>query len=178
MELRPELIIQTVIKSLSDNVIHAIDKDDAPAKQQAQLSIALLEILRKRLPIMYRYDRHDLKHFVELAQQLIQDDDDNRRSEELQKICDDANAVLDRARAEPSELLESGKLIRSAIGNFIDDVRDEGDLDRTKRVDQLIVQSAEELTRRERSWMLPFGFEADASVIPELESLLEPANTW
>ena len=70
MELRPELILTTVIKSLGDNVIPAIDPDNAPARQQAQLSIALLEILKSRLPLMYRYDRHDLKSFVELGKLL------------------------------------------------------------------------------------------------------------
>jgi hypothetical protein len=48
MEIRPELILRAVIKSLRDNVVPAVNAADAPAVQQLALSVSLLEILEKR----------------------------------------------------------------------------------------------------------------------------------
>jgi len=176
MELRPELILTTVIKSLGDNVIPAIDPDNAPARQQAQLSIALLEILKSRLPLMYRYDRHDLKSFVELGETLASSGSNKEATRNIERLCSEARELLGRARADPGEMLERSKDLRRAISVYVDDVRETGDEHTALKVDRIVVASAEELTLRERAWMLPFGFEADPAIVPDLETLLDPVR--
>ena len=172
MELRPELVITAVIKSLRDNVFSAIDPQNMPALQQAQLSIALLEIVQTRMLLMYRYDRHDLSHLVELAHEIAEKYLDADEAEEMRKSCRRAQEVLDRAKADPSELIETVRSIRGNISNAVRSSHSKSD--KVRALEKLVVQSAAEMTLRERSWAAPFGFEADPGAVPEIETLLDP----
>lgn len=170
MEHRPEMILQAVVKSLRDNVVPAVDAENAPAQQQLAIGIALIEIVLSRIPLMYRYDRQDLTKLAELAETLLATD--APRGEALRAQVDRAADVLARARADPGELAATIAALRDGIGRFATIEQARGDADRVRAVRKAIVASAGEMILRERAWVAPFGFEADPQAIPPIETLL------
>ena len=124
--------------------------------------------------MIYRYDRHDLARFVELAWNLVQIGGKNATS--LAQLCMKAKEVLARARAEPSELDDMRREIRAAISDAVAQAETTGGGTKTKAIDRAIVTSAAELVMRERAWVVPFGFEAEPTAIADIEQLLDPVN--
>ena len=67
MELRPAFQIPALIKSLTDVVLPAVDPANKLAQEQGQLIVGMLALIAQRLPLQYRYDRHELDSFIALA---------------------------------------------------------------------------------------------------------------
>src|SRR5690606_9798000 len=59
----PEIDTQlaAVIKSLGDNVLPAVDNSNPLAGEQIRLCLATLGLIKKRLPDLHRYQRHELE---------------------------------------------------------------------------------------------------------------------
>ena len=56
-----EVQLQAVIKSLKDNVLPAIDAENALAQQQIQLSLATLGIALEHMPLVHSVARKDIE---------------------------------------------------------------------------------------------------------------------
>ena len=70
MEMRPSFQIPALIKSLTDVVLPAVDPANKLAQEQGQLIVGMLHLIAQRLPLQYRYDRHELLSFIGLADEI------------------------------------------------------------------------------------------------------------
>jgi hypothetical protein len=178
MEMRPQLMLQAVTKSLIDIVIPAVSPDNKLAQEQSRLILGILQILMTRLPLAYRYDRTELDRLVALAGTLTAEGYDGSLSQEAARQLDAAKAtgldVLDRARAEPAELEDTVRAMRTAVAELIRAVHGDGEGPRAEAVRDIVFKASKEQLDRERAWVVPYGFEADASVVPPLETVLAP----
>ena len=154
MDLRPALQIQTVIKAMTDVVLPAVDPNNKLAQEQARLVIGMLHLVAQRQPLMYRYDRDELSRFLALAETLEDQAKDLPGAKEaLHALANSVEAgedVLDRARAEPSELENANFDLREKIGALITAIYSAGDVAKLKHISTTVTAHAKEQLLRER----------------------------
>jgi len=169
MDVRPELQLQSMIKAMSDIVLPAVDADNRLAQEQARLVIATLNLVAKRLPIAYRYDRDELERYVRLSQDLLASVGTTVAGAavaQLQALNDSGADVLERARAEPAELETTVFALRAAVGELIQETRAGGDPRCQAAVRSLVLAAAKQELDRERALVVDIGFEADPQDMP------------
>ena len=72
MDLRAPLQLKSMIKSMSDVVLPAIDPGNRMAQEQAQLILGMMHLMALRLPLQFHYDLDELRRYLGLAQELLQ----------------------------------------------------------------------------------------------------------
>lgn len=176
MDVRPALQIQTVIKAMSDVVLPAVDPNNKLAQEQARLAIGMLNLVAQRLPLTFRYDRDELARFLALANELQAQAKDLPGAAEalknLETTTDVGADVLDRARAEPSELERANFALRDQIGALITALYAANGTAKLKHISSIVTAHAKEQLLRERSWLIGQGWEADPKSIPAIETLI------
>lgn len=177
MELRPEFLIQTIIKTLRDTVLPAVDPDNKLATEQAQLVVAMLGIVQQRLPLMYRFDRDELDRSLALAEALqAQAAEVPGVAEHLQALSVSmatGKEVLIRAKAEPDELVTANFTLREKVGALITALYSSTNTSDLKQTSAIVTSHAREQLLRDRAFLIAQGWEADPQSIPELETLLD-----
>lgn len=176
MELRPSLQIKTVIKAMTDVVLPALDPANKLAQEQARLCIGTLQIVLSRLPLGFAYDRDELGRSLELARGLIEAAAGQPVAADALTALAQATAqgadVLDRARAEPSELEAANVDLRDKIGALIPTLYANAEIADLKTVSTLITENAREQLVRDRSWLIGQGWEPDPKALPAVETLI------
>jgi hypothetical protein len=160
MQIRPEIALQAVLKSLADVVLPALDPDNKLAQEQAQLVVGLLTLVATRLPLQHGYDVDELIRAITLARAIG-------------VPADNAADTLDRARVSPTELVSAIASLNSAIGLQIDAVMATAPADIRAATSAAVLAAAHEQHLCERSWLLMQGWETDPRSVPAIESLLE-----
>lgn len=169
MDVRPALQLQSMIKAMNDIVLPAVDADNRLAQEQARLVIATLQLVARRLPIAYRYDRDELERYVKLSRDLLAAVGDTLGGETvapLQGLVTRGADVLDRARAEPAELESAAFELRAAVGALIQASRAQRDTRCQAAVRALVLAAAQQELDRERALVIDIGFEADPHDMP------------
>lgn len=176
MDLRPEFIVKTVVKALTDTVLPAVDPANKLAQEQAQLAVAMLGIVLQRLPLMYRYDRDELARNLALADSLREQAARfPGTAEAVHALGTSAAAgedVMDRSRAEPSELEAANFDLRARIGDLITLIYAHTDIDDLKHISAAVTGHAREQLLRDRAWLIGQGWEPDPKAMPALETLI------
>jgi hypothetical protein len=178
MQLRPQIQIQAVIKAMMEDVIPALDQTNQLAMQSAQLTIGTLALIAQHLPLEYRYDCDELTRLVALAATLGAQAKDgasmNDVVAELTAAAKSGNDVLDRARAEPSEIVDAVRRLRSATGEVVRAVFKSGSEAAQTAAQAAVLAMSKEQLLRDRSWLLMQGWEPDPKSVPAIDTLLAP----
>jgi hypothetical protein len=176
MDLRPALQIQTVVKTLTDVILPALDPNNKLAQEQARLSIGTLQLVLQRQALLYRYDLDELSRSLELVRNLrAQAKDLPGSAQTLRSLEDSAKVgadVRERARAEPSELEAANLDLREKIGAVVTAVYSSSDSAKLKEISKTIMAHAKEQLLRERAWLIAQGWEPDPKSVPAIETLL------
>lgn len=164
MELRATFQIPTLIKAMTDVVMPAVDPDNKLAQEQAQLIVGCLHLMAQRLPLQYRYDRHELKCFIALATELQQEVGGSPALAEalatLNQRATSGQDVLARAGAEPTELETANLTLRDAVGQLIVAASVADDDARRVAIDKAVMAHAKDQLLRERAWLALQGGKA------------------
>ena len=180
MDVRPDIQLQSMIKAMNDIVLPAVDADNRLAQEQARLVIATLQLVAKRLPIAYRYDRDELARYVALSRDLLAQVSASLADPlvaHLQQLVSAGADVLERARAEPAELELSVFALRAAVGDLIQETRTQNDPRCRAAVRKLVLAAAKVELDRERALVVDIGFEADPNDMPRpILEQLPPVN--
>jgi aminopeptidase N len=180
MEMRPDLQIQTVIKAMMEDVIPALDPDNQLAQQAAQLTIGTLTLVAQHLPLEYRFDCDELQRLIELAEQLKRDAKGGADTEgalaKLSAAAETGADVIERAKAEPSELLEAIRRLRAAGSDTVTAVFAEGDEATQQAVQATVLASSKDQLLRDRSWLIMQGWEPNPKSVPPIDQLLAPIS--
>lgn len=178
MQLRPDIQIQTVIKAMMDDVIPAMDQNNQLAMQSAQLTIGTLSLIAQHLPLEYRFDCDELARLLEAAatlkQQAAGGEETATALDTLARASTAGADVLARARAEPSEILQAIRELRSATGDTVRAVYAEGEEGTIAAVEATVLSSSKEQLLRDRSWLVMQGWEPDPEAVPAIDELLAP----
>ncbi|MGD9661951.1 MAG: hypothetical protein AB7U63_11800 [Porticoccaceae bacterium] len=173
MDIRPKFQIQVMIKAMEDVVIPAVDATEPMALEQAKLVLSSLRVLKDRLPLWYRYNRDELRRYLDLSRSLlavIPSSDDTGK--ELADVLAYGNRILEQAGTEPKELEDAIAACRSSIVKIMDAMEQNGVSLIHSEVGRLVLSASQTQLDRERAWLIPFGFESDPSTIKAIEDQL------
>lgn len=181
MQLRPEIQIRSLMKSLKDVVLPALDPKNKLAVEQGQLIMGMLHVMSRRLPLEYRFDCDELERLLELSRHLRGEarggTETTAAAEAMWASTSLGADVLERARAEPGEVYAAVKELRSKIARLVECVSRDGDrASRAAVTASVQLAYAEQLTR-DRAWVIDQGWEPDPSALPSIESLLATRGT-
>jgi len=180
MDVRPEIQIQSMIKAMIDVVLPAVDPEHKMAQEQARLIIGTLQLVAKRLPIAYRYDRDELERYVALSQALMDQVGATLAGPTmttLEKLAAQGGDVLERARAEPAELEKAVFDLRATVGDLVHEARSKGTPEARTAVTRLVLTAAKTEIDRERALVVDMGFEMDPEHMPvPIDKQLPPLN--
>ena len=180
MQVRPEIQIQTVIKAMMEDVLPALDSSNQLAMQSAQLAIGTLTLIAQHLPLQYRFDCDELKRLIELSETLRGMTRGGPQTQSalagLQEAARAGNDVIDRARAEPGEVLDAIRGLRAAAAGTVRAVYADGPEASQQDVEQTVLAMSQEQLLRDRSWLLMQGWEPDPKAVPAIDTLLAPVG--
>ncbi len=162
-----ELQLKVVIKSLSDNVLPAVDSKNQLALQQAQLSIATLQAAVQNLPYQQRLLREDIQLHCELAESLKDDIDSEEKRDQIMVAMNRCHKALNDPAINFLELQSFARDIRAEIAGLIKS----GDIGLKSAYSDVLNTSARCLLLG-RSYNKSKGFEPNDQDVPSLESLL------
>lgn len=178
MQLRPDVLLAGTIKSLRDVVAPALDPANTLAQEQLAVGIGLLELLRTRLPLEFRFDLDELARLLAFAHTLSacgQDMSADPCLEALRAAKRAGEDVLARAGAAPAEVLAAVSELRARSGEAVTALFEHGDAAlRSALTRETLAYSREQLLR-DRAWTAPQGWEAPTGALPAIERLLDVA---
>ena len=175
MQLRPLLQIQTIMKAMSEDIIPALDQTNQLAMQSAHLTIGTLALMAQHLPLEYRYDCDELTRLIECAKSLgvqLKPEGGATAAAELIEAGKVGSDVLSRARAEPSEIVDAVRRLRTASANAVTAVYAAGDEAAQAAVEKTVLSMSKQQLLRDRSWLLMQGWEPDPKSVPGIAELL------
>lgn len=176
MRLDSNIQLTSMIKSIKETIIPAIDTGNKLALEQAHLVLGMLTLLMQRDDLRYRYDCDELlrlKALSEGIQAQIRGGESTRAA--LNKLALAASygaGVLDRARAEPAELVNAVRSLRAGISSVIQAVFTDGEPESKEAMRERVLANAKAQLLRERSWVIMQGWEVDPGQVPPIESLI------
>ena len=161
---------------MKDTVLPAIDPNNKLAVEQANLILGMLNIMSQRIDLEYRYDRDELERilgFAALLQRQTKGGSDTRAALlELEPVVASGADVLNRAKAEPAELMRAVRSLRAKVGEVIQAIFVDGKPAAKQAMREGVLANAREQLLRERSWLIMQGWEADPAQVPPIESLI------
>jgi hypothetical protein len=178
MQMRPELQINSMIKAMTDVVIPAVSSDNKLALEQSQLIVAMLRLMAKQLPVQFQFDRDELRRLLATAIQLRDIPVDGNATVEaakegLAEHCAAAADTLDQCQLDPSALIIANRELREAIGTLVSAIAATVDTAAQYDVETAVLGMSKEQLLRDRSLMLPQGWEPDSTAVPDIETLLD-----
>lgn len=156
MQLKPSLQLASVIKSLRDAVLPAINPANRMALEQLHIALAHLALLQERLPLSYRFDCDELRRSKELAETLRYlccATAHRAHYEALTKVAGSAGDILARAGAEPDEIRMANTQLRAANAQAVSALSVAPESAGAAR--RAVLDSAREQLLRDRAWLLP-----------------------
>ncbi|WP_293371151.1 hypothetical protein [Nevskia sp.] len=176
MELRPAFQIPAIIKSLSDVVLPAVDPANKLAQEQGQLVVAMLHLIAQRLPLQYRYDRHELSRYLALADALagagaaIPEAADALHA--LAASAAEGRLLMAAAGTEPAALEAANLALRERVGAVVTAAAATAQDVALKAINAAVMAHTQEELLRERAWIALQGWEGPASGLPAIETLI------
>lgn len=176
MEIRPSLMIPAMVKAMTDTVLPALDPDDKLANEQARLVVGMLQLMAARLPLLARYDRAELRHYVRLAGRVGEESRGGAKTTEavrdLATAASEAETTLEDGAADPADVERALFDLRARVGALVRAVAEDGGERSRSAVRRTIVDASRSEIERARAWILPQGWEGNPASLPPIEQLL------
>ena len=172
MQLRADIQLRAAIKALTDTVAPAIDPAHKLALEQVQMVIGALTIVEQNLPLQFRFDCNELARLLRLAKSMMGGDGSVTALDGVVRAADAGARVLDRARADPADVLNAVRDLRAECGAATTTLFRDGSPAARKAITDTVLGYSKEQTLHDRSWLLNVGFEPAGSGVPPIEQLL------
>jgi len=172
MQLRPEISIHAMIKSLSDAVLPAVDPNNKLAVEQLQLTIGLLSMMEQRMPLEFKFDCDELDRLLGFVAELKRHAKAGEAMIDL--VASEAKGadVRRRAQASPAEIVEAIHALRATGGALAASGYREGTPEQRAAIMKTVLSMSEQQLLRDRAWVMPQGWESQPELVPPIEKLL------
>jgi len=172
VQLQPEIILVSTIKSLRDVVAPAVDPTNKLAQEQVQVAIGLLSLLAQRLPHQFRFACDELQRLLEFANSLQTLTTDANNATTLSETIALSADVMRRAQAEPHELETAIRALREITSTSVDATYRTASSDEKSQVKKLVLDYSAEQLKRDRAWVIAQGWEEHPENLASIETLL------
>jgi hypothetical protein len=166
--------IDSMIQTMADIVIPAIGADSSLARDQAQLVMAHLLLIKTQLPYADRFDADELSSAVELARKLIEIAKGGAETQDgaarLAQAVDGAEGV------DPAVRHMAYRAVCAASEDLVRAGRLDGDAATVIETAAAVRDHARRKVERDRIWFRDSGFDAEKDSLPPLSSLFEPGG--
>ena len=159
--------IDSMVQAMDDIVLPSIDENNNLAREQAQLVIAHLNLLKKQFAHADAFDRIEMANAVQLGRQL------------LELTTADAGVAGDRPVLEAA--INAGqalpdrqgalRAVNGATEAFIRALRQRGERRSIDAMTRAVLALSQEQSRRNLVWFASNGFDADRDSLPSIESM-------
>ncbi|QUT07214.1 hypothetical protein KFK14_07330 [Sphingobium phenoxybenzoativorans] len=166
MVLDINLQLNVVMKALRDAVGPAVDPGNKMAVEQLQLSIATLNMVIDRLPLVRKCVRRALADTIEMAERISELDESNPLDPQVTRA---RAALLDPALDNEDLDVIRQDLLSRVTALFSHERRP----DARRAMARAIVAASKPQTDMARAWCVNSGFELDPSVLPKIEAILD-----
>jgi hypothetical protein len=160
------LRLQTILRSLTETVIPAIDPEHKVALDQAHIIAGNLRILLDQIGRTGDYQRVELDEYRRLGAALLDRLEDDRGAEDMRVLF--RQSIPEGERPLDDLLLRTKHAVDSLVRRGLSSEDEAVRRDCTAHV---LDQAGRQLTR-ERVWFRAAGFELDADALPSLEEVL------
>ena len=170
--------LRAAIRALDEVVAPAIDGSNPLAVEQVKLVSRFLGFLRSRIPYEHARAHHEVRHYLALAQELIElapNDAPARSRQLLTAAIQTSTPLVGDPLSSAQQLQDAAKSLSAALSTLVRDVTDSPVSVRAP-VERAIVRASASLLDAQRAWFLPMGFEPDAERVPALETALGAAR--
>ena len=176
MQLRSEIQLATMMRSMKDVVIPAIEPGNQLAQEQAQLIMGMLNLMSRQLPLQYRFDRDELTRLIDYTDRLATHSGQNpslkNDFQALSQAAESARQLLSGCGTDPAELHRAIKQLRENISELVKSASAVGDDTLMSSIEPVILELSREQLLRDRSLLLDQGWEPEPESIPDIETLL------
>jgi hypothetical protein len=152
--------LNSIVGSLIDVVLPAIDPGDAAALEQAQLIVASLHVIRSQIDFAHAFEVADNRSLIELIKAL---------TTILRRPCPaqmaDFAAALSRPATFTKDIRAANRLMRDMVATLVDEAAAAADPATFKQVAQAILASEELQIRRDRAFVAGTGFDVEAKTL-------------
>lgn len=178
MQMQAALQLQSAIKALTDVVLPAVDPANKLAQEQCRLVIGTLGLMAQQLPLSFRFGCDELSRLLRLAEVLRDAAQGGPNTtacvEKMSQTAAAASHTLDRAQAGPDAIEQAIRELRAATSLVVRSSFVDGNEAALKQVQDAVLAAAREQLLRDRSWVLPQGWEPAPDAVPKIGDLLEP----
>lgn len=173
MNFRYDIQVQTAIRAMQEVVIPAVDSVNKMAVEQAGLVLAMLQLLERTLPLVFRYDCAELEGNLALVVELRAAGEQVPSllgsSGQMAATAASASATLNRPRIDPKEIERACRDIRSAIADFVTLAYREAPVSERQILSRLTLESTRKQLLRERAWVISQGWESEPEKLQPIE---------
>ena len=166
--------LRAAIKALDEVVAPAIDTATPLAVEQLRLVSRFLGFLRTRMPYEHARARHELHHYLGLAESLVTlapNDAPFRSRDALDAAIQAGTPVLHDAAASAQQLQDTIKSLSCALSTLVREVAGAAAAAR-EPIERAVILAAQGLLDAQRAWFLPMGFEPDPRCVPSMDDAL------
>jgi hypothetical protein len=144
--------IDSIVRALSVVVLPSLPPEAGLAREQLQLCVKQLEIIRSQLDEMLSYEAEELVDAVSLMEELA------AVASPVRNVLVD---VLRHARnaASPDAIRKARRALHAAIGDLL--ISPPGGLPRgaEQKMSQIVLRAEKQRTLKDRRWFRAFGFD-------------------
>ncbi|PPA02310.1 hypothetical protein C4E44_20085 [Pseudomonas sp. MWU12-2312b] len=177
MQLRSEIQLISMMKSMNDVIIPAISPDNDLAIQQAHLVVAMLKLMTIQLPLQFRFDRDELQRLLastsEFAHLRTTDPKIDVAWGRLNALRALNATMLEQNIVEPTELAAAVKTMRTEMSALMAVAATSCDQQALAAIEKTVMALSKAQLKRDRSLLASLGWEADPSALPLIEKILE-----
>lgn len=172
MQLRPDISIHAMIKSLTDAVLPAVDPNNKLALEQLQLTIGLLSMMEQRMPLEFKFDCDELDRLLGFAAELKRHARGGEALADLVASETQGADVRRRAQASPAEVVAANRALRAASGAVAASAYRDGTPEQRAAIMKTVLSMSGQQLLRDRAWVMPQGWEAQPELVPPIADLL------
>jgi hypothetical protein len=150
--------LASIVRALSGVVLPSLPPEAALAREQVQLSIGHLQILRAQLDHLPAYEAEELADAVALAQALGACQGGPQTGAATAALR--AALGTARAAADPAAVREARVDVNGAIARLVAAAAEDGDATGRAGLRRAILAHEQARTAKDRRWFAPFGFDS------------------
>ena len=154
--------LQTLISSLSEVVIPAIDQNNATAIEQAQIICASLTLIATQVDYLHPYELISVSALIELNERVCAAAELSVGNE-----AEFAKAVLAKPLASTLELRLASNALRSRVVDIVASC----DKDIAANIQPLVFDYEDAQSLRDRVLVVGTGFDVEADSLPSMAAL-------
>lgn len=149
--------LASIVRALNDVILPSLPDDAGLAKEQLQLAVGHIQILRAQIDAAPAYEAEELADAVRLASALVSAEGENQTSvtvSGLKQTLQDAEAA-----ESPADVRSARINLHAKIDALVAAVFTDGDERSRSMVQDSILEQEKMRSLKDRKWFAPFGFD-------------------